>query len=125
MSPKIKFFSVIDLLIIVICLTGGFIFFPFINNLEPQKVYIYLDNRQIASYPLSISKQFTIYGKLGKMEILIQDNGVRVLSSCCPHKICVHTGRIKNSGSQIICAPNHILIELKNSSSGDFDAISR
>jgi hypothetical protein len=50
---------------------------------------------------------------------------VRVLRADCPRQICVRAGAIRRSGQQIVCAPNHILIELETSSGKGLDAITQ
>ena len=49
------------------------------------------------------------------MTLSIRNGSVCVLSSSCPKKICMRTGAVRLRGQQIVCAPNHILVEIETS----------
>jgi hypothetical protein len=125
MSNTLKSFTILDLLIILSCLGGAFLFLPLMGSHAPACVAIYRDNQRIARYPLSSPKEITLRGKEGNVVISIGDGSVRVVRADCPRQICVHAGAIRRSGQQIVCAPNHILLELETSSGKDLDAITR
>ena len=118
-------FLPLDALIIAACLAGAFAFWPFFQSLQPATVVVYRDNAKIAEYPLSVRKTVTIAGRNGNLTLSIHDNGVCVVSADCPKQICVHTGTIRQNGQQIVCAPNHILIELQSSSGKAVDAVTQ
>jgi hypothetical protein len=125
MSNTLKSFTVLDCIIILLCVGGAFLFFPLMESHAPAVVAIYRDNQRIARYPLSSPKEIAVQGKEGNVIISIRDESVRVVRADCPRQVCVHAGAIKHSGQQIVCAPNHILIELETSSGKDLDAITQ
>jgi hypothetical protein len=125
MPNTLKSFTVLDCIIILLCLGGAFLFLPLMESHAPAVVAIYRDSQKIARYPLSSPKEITVQGKEGSVTISIHDGSVRVVRADCPRQICVHAGAIRRSGQQIVCAPNHILLELETSSGKDLDAITR
>lgn len=72
-----------------------------------------LEKVVLAKLPKS-GKEFTVGGKYTAVIQMKQDR-VRVKSSTCPSKDCVHTGWISRPGQSIICLPNHLTITLSNS----------
>ena len=85
---------------------------------------IYKNGLVIKEASLSENKIITLPVDSGNLSIEIKpENGVRILESSCPAKVCVHAGWIKQPGETIICLPNKILLEI---SGGDkeYDAIS-
>ena len=62
----------------------------------------------------------------GQLVIEYDQEGVRVLSSPCPDKVCVHQGKITRSGQTIACVPEKILITLISSDKEEtHDAVVR
>jgi len=117
--------SPLDIIIIALLLAGAVSFWPFLQSHGPATVVVFRDNRCIARYPLSSDKVFSIRGKEGAMTMEIRDNSVRVVESSCPLGICVQTGAIRRHGQQIVCAPNHVLIELETSSGSAIDGVTQ
>lgn len=76
---------------------------------------------------VELSKITDTYEKeyLGDKKVTVEysPDGVSVISSECPDKLCVHTGKIKNVGASSVCLPAKVsvTIEGKNESA---DAIS-
>ena len=125
MPHTLKSFTILDFFIILSCLGCAFFFLPLMESHAPACVVIYRDNQRIARYPLSSPKEITLQGKVSSVTISIRDGSVRVLRADCPRQICVRAGAIRRSGQQIVCAPNHILIELETSSGKGLDAITQ
>jgi hypothetical protein len=122
--PALKRFTVLDFLIIC-ALAGGAVFFvPFMQSNTPDTVFVYRDNTLIARYPLTNDYSFTVRGALGPMKIRIKDKAVRVDSATCPERICVKTRPISKTAQQIICEPNHIVLEI-SPAKDTIDGVSR
>jgi hypothetical protein len=124
-TAAIRSFAFGDALIIVFLILGAFYFFPVVNNGRTGDVAIIRDNITIASYPLDPDRRFFITGKIGPMELEIKNKSVKVLSSTCPKQICLDAAPIRRSGQQIICSPNHILIEIVSSRRNGPDAVTQ
>ncbi len=46
------------------------------------------------------------------MTVAVTDSTVEVISSSCPHNVCVNSHPISRSGSEIICAPNRVVVKI-------------
>jgi hypothetical protein len=125
MPPHLKTFAFIDLIIIALCLAGSLAFWPLFSSGQPANAVVFRDNNRIAVYPLNSDRDFSVQGLLGPVVISINSGTVRVKESNCPRHICIQAGRIQNQGQQIVCAPNHILIELETSSGKAPDAVTQ
>ena len=124
-TAAIKPFAVGDALIIALLIFAALYFFPVVNSSRTGDVAIIRDNITIATYPLAPDRTFFITGKIGPMELEIKNKSVKVLSSTCPKQICLDAAPIRRGGQQIICSPNHILIEIVSSRKDGPDAVTR
>lgn len=77
---------------------------------EGDSVKIEVSGRIYGVYPLSANRILDVEGPLGKTVIEIRDRKVRVVSSACPNKLCVHQGFIRRGS--IICLPNRVIITI-------------
>lgn len=55
--------------------------------------------------------------------LLIEKDGVSVIHSDCPDKICVNTGKISNVGQSIVCLPARLVVEIKASADAADDTL--
>ena len=115
-----------DILLLVIFIAAAVAFIPVFYANQPAKVVVYKDNAKYAEYELGIDREFTVMGYEGEMRVQIADSRVRILSSTCKEQICVKSGAIARPCQQLICAPNHVLIEIHtNNADREIDAITR
>lgn len=63
-----------------------------------------------------------VEGALGTTTIAIEDGGVRIVDSPCPHKICVKKGRVSRVGDFVACLPNGVVLTVVGVS--DYDGIT-
>jgi hypothetical protein len=124
MANRIKPFTVADFLLIC-ALSGCAAFFvPFMQSHTPDTVAVYRDNASIARYPLGEDRCFYVQGHYGPMKIRIKDKAVSVDSVTCPERICKRTRPISRTSQQIICEPNHIVVEVSPTKE-TLDGVSR
>jgi hypothetical protein len=76
-------------------------------------------------YPLDGEATLRVPGPLGETVVEIKDGAVQVISSPCPEKICVKTGRISKPGQWIACLPNRVFISIRGRRSEQPDAVSQ
>ena len=76
-------------------------------------------------FPLDTQTTLRVPGPLGETVVVIEEGSVRVVSSPCPEKICIKTGRISKPGQWIACLPNRIFISIRGRRSEQPDAISQ
>lgn len=122
---KLKHFTWIDAVIILIVVTGTVLTIPVLGNHTPKTVTVYHNNRSIATYPLTSDRTFSVNGTQGKMTVSIENGAVCVSETTCPLGICRKTGKIRHPHAQIVCAPNHIVISINSSTPDTIDAIAR
>lgn len=120
-----RLFTPLDALLIGALLYAGIAFIPFAASHVPSSAVVYRDNRIVAEYPLSQPVEFFIAGENGGITVRISDNAVSVVSSQCPRQICRHSSAIRRPFEQIVCVPNHLLIEIRSGGRRDLDAIAR
>jgi hypothetical protein len=120
-----KRFTFVDAVFIALLLSAGSASIPLMATMAPRVATIYRDNRIVAQYPLSSPVEFSIKGASGDVSVRIRDGAVSVVSSHCPRQICRHTSAIKRPFEQVVCVPNHILIEIRSTGTRRFDAIAR
>ncbi len=81
-------------------------------------------------YALDAYGTYAVAGALGDTLVQIHEQGVAVIDSPCPDKLCVHSTALTTPGSWNACLPNNVfvLIELQQSTEqnpeGELDAIS-
>ncbi len=61
-------------------------------------------------------QELLIEGTDFKMTIAIKDHAISVKESSCPGQECVKEGWVKEAGHPILCAYNHVLINLVGAS---------
>jgi hypothetical protein len=123
--PNIKVFTIFDGALLFLLLAGGIAAIPLLGRYGPQTVAVYRDNRLIGEYPLSTDRTIRIQGELSAMVIGIRKSKVSVDSSGCPQQICVRSGSIAAPFQQLVCAPNHVLLEIHSGKTdARFDAIT-
>lgn len=90
---------------------------------EGRVAVIEVDGKLVGNFSLEEDRFIPVDGKLGTTRVEIVGNGVRVLDSPCPHKLCVKSGTISKSGDALICLPNGVVIRIEGELS--VDAVSR
>ncbi|MBQ1411998.1 MAG: NusG domain II-containing protein [Clostridia bacterium] len=78
----------------------------------PRTVVIRADGREVACLPLDVD---TVYAVSEGNVIEIRDGGVRMIRADCPDQVCVHTGRITETGQSIVCVPHRVVVTIRNS----------
>ena len=77
--------------------------------------------------PLDQPRTLAIDGPLGQTTLVIDEQGVRVLESPCPRKICLSMGVAKHTGDLLACVPNRILVHIDGAAGEEvsYDLLSR
>lgn len=64
-------------------------------------------------------KKVNVKGPLGTTLIELSQEGVRFVTSPCPHGVCVNLGLLTKSGHSGACVPNGIIVHLEGQSQLD------
>ncbi len=84
---------------------------------------ITLDGNKVGIIEVGSSTSFDIDGPLGTTKIISDNNGVRIISSPCPHKHCVNLGNAIISGQTVICVPNRVAIRIEGEDENGVDGV--
>jgi hypothetical protein len=123
---SVRRFGVIDILIVTAIAAAAVAFIPVMRDAGPAVVCVRRDDRVIARYPLDRCAEFRVQGAEGPVDIKIDGEGVAVTRAACRNGICVRTGRVTRPGQRIICAPNHVVIEIRKAHADEgVDAVAR
>ena len=75
--------------------------------------------------PLDCDATFEIPGPLGETIAEVEGGSIRIISSPCPHKMCVAMGAIDGPNEMIACVPNQVVVTIPGSGGGTTDAVTR
>lgn len=105
-----------DIIITAILLLLAAIMAIAVSSLAPASQYavITANGTEIARLPLDTDCIYHI-GKTNTIEI--SDGQVRMTEADCPDKLCIHTGKISESGQTIVCLPNRVVISISGENS--------
>ncbi len=67
----------------------------------------------VAVLPLDRDVTVRLEGPLGESVVVIEGGEVSMLSSPCPHQLCLRRGRIHKAGSSIVCIPNRVYVLIR------------
>lgn len=125
-AKPIRRIGPLDIVLMVLLVTIAVMFIPAMRKAIPATVIVFRDGAIVARYPLTEPATFSVDGVEGPMTLSIADGGVAVIRAGCRNQICVHTGRIHRTYQQIVCAPNHVIVEISAAHAGDsIDAITQ
>jgi len=88
-------------------------------------VFVYAGDRLVGRWPLASPHpiEVRVTGPLGETLVEIGPLGVRIRSSPCPRKLCVHSGWHRRIGDAAICVPNRVVALIRGGEG--LDAIVR
>ena len=111
------------IIIIVLALGGMFYYYNLASGGEPF-VSISVNSEEYETIPLTEANnnfRREIKGANGLTVIEILDQRVRVISSACPDKLCVHSGWIDKPGQILVCLPNKVVVRIISDEQQDID----
>ncbi len=111
------------IIIIMLALGGMFYYHNLASSGEPF-VSISVNSEEYEIIPLTEANnnfRREIKGANGLTVIEILDQRVRVISSACPDKLCVHSGWIDKPGQILVCLPNKVVVRIISDEQQDID----
>ena len=97
--------------------------FSFLSTDERLTAEISLDGetvRQVSLYGLTESEIINV----GGCEILLERNGVTFVSSPCPDKLCIKSGKLKRAGDTMACLPERVSVVLRSEKGDTVDGVA-
>lgn len=75
---------------------------------------IYKDSKLVYRIKLSTAAvgSFSVPGEPNVVFHIYPDKSIAFIESDCPNKVCIRSGRIKNTGQFVACLPNKILLKI-------------
>lgn len=122
-----KFFKKADLIIIALILAFACVFYFIYSTRQKEKgtfAQIYYKNALVFSTELLTGEErvFSLKEAPNVVFRLYEDGAICFLSSDCPDKICVKTGRIHEVGQMAACLPNGLVLKIVSTESGSSNA---
>lgn len=74
--------------------------------------------------PLDENIEIRVESNLGVNLIKIEDGSVRIIEATCPDRLCISHSPIQQTGEQIVCLPNKVVVEIKRKDDRDIDSLS-
>lgn len=74
--------------------------------------------------PLDENIEIRVESNLGVNLIRIEDGSVRIIDATCPYRLCISHSPIQQTGEQIVCLPNKVVVEIKRKDDRDIDSLS-
>ena len=81
-------------------------------------VQVFSEGKCLYTLPLNTDTQVTVTTALGTNVVTVKDGKVAVTEADCPDHYCVKRG-FCNSGAQIVCLPNRLVLEFTGGRSVD------
>lgn len=91
---------------------------------EKEILEITIDGELYGTFSLKEDREFEVTSDYGSNTVVIEQGMARVSEADCPDKICVGMGEIDREGENICCLPHRLFLTVKNSESGDYDAMT-
>lgn len=110
--------------LLILLFVFGFIFIRHYTK-KANIVLVEVNGEEVMRTKLSKDRRFSVDGLIGKTEIEISNNRVRVVDSPCNKKLCVRSGWIWRPYETIVCLPNRVTISLISQSRSDIDSVTR
>ena len=121
---KNKLFRRIDALVLLaVALVSGALYFLLSPREAATSATVRYQGDVIDSFVLDKNEKTLEYTlREGTVRLLVNADGVRVLSSPCQGQNCVHAGAVNESGDAIVCLPLGFTVTL--SGNGEHDGIT-
>ena len=75
--------------------------------------------------PLGSDVTVEVAGPLGTTVVEVADGEASVLSSPCPHELCVKMGAVRTRGRAVVCVPNRVVVTVVGDGPTPTDAVTR
>ncbi len=111
-------------IVIVSLAIGGIYYHQNLVSMGENLVEISVNGQEYEVIPLTDSNgnlRREIEGVNGLTVVEIRDQRVRVISSACPDKLCIHSGWIDRPGQMLVCLPNRVVVKIVSDEQQDID----
>ena len=106
------------LLLLCLCLAGGFFLWNALGRAEGAVAVVTVDGVEVARYPLDTPCEVVLHGTDGENVLVIEDGCAFIREADCPDKVCVRTGKIRWEGETIVCLPHRLMVRIAGGEGG-------
>ena len=99
----------IALLAVILLICAGISFLT-LGGETASRAQIVSNGKVIRTVDLAIDQEFTVETENGYNIVTVKDGKIAVTEASCPDHYCMARG-FCNSGAQIVCLPNRLVIE--------------
>ncbi|SEA37479.1 hypothetical protein SAMN05660420_01918 [Desulfuromusa kysingii] len=115
-------------LLVIVAVLVALSFSILLRQSSGARVVVSIDDRTVFVAPLAKDQKVELVGPLGKTVLQVENGAARIISSPCPHKVCMRMGDARHSGDLLACVPNKIVVSIEGDSIGEdaeYDFIQR
>lgn len=116
---KHKFDIIIIGILSVLALTFVIVFYAL--KTDGQYVTVTVNKVKTEKYSLNINGEYKLGNDDNFNILVIKDGFAYIKEASCPDKLCVHQGKVKSNGEQLICLPNKVIITVTSDSKSETD----
>jgi hypothetical protein len=123
----LKIITLGDKILVVVIVILAIISLVAVNRLKQpgQIVIIEVAGRMVHQLNLNEAREISVAGPIGTTRVKIDHHAVQVISSDCPEKLCIKTGKIRHAGEIIVCVPNKVVVKITEKRKTQFDVITQ
>lgn len=111
-----RYFRLADIFLILVIVFIIMIAVKFSNRLEYDSSIVNIVTPDSSfAVALSTDTLFFLQGRMGNIELQIENNAVRIVEAPCPGQDCVNSGWIREQTESIICLPSGISVHIRGS----------
>ena len=86
---------------------------------EGARAVVYVAEHKFAWYGLAGGKRVVeVPTRIGPVRLEIGGGSARVVSSPCPNRLCVKTGKVGRAHQEIVCVPARLLVSIEGADAG-------
>lgn len=120
MENKRKVASVREAVILLCVFSVAVLLIAFYLRKDGQYIIVEKSGENIHKFKITDEQEISVQGESGILVVIKIHNGeVQVVSSDCPDKTCVKTGKISKAGEMIVCLPARISVKIEGKGSAD------
>lgn len=113
-----------DIIIILILLAVTALLFTIKENTKINQAVIITDGITVDTVIFSEISQPCTKSYENGISVLIEKDGISVISSDCTGKNCINCGKLSNAGDMSVCIPNKTVIKVSGTKSNGTDAVT-
>jgi hypothetical protein len=109
----------LDAIVILLVLAASAWGFVAFHGEPGASVQVFIGNKHYGWYKTDgETRRISIPTRIGTVILEVGAGGARILSSPCRNKVCVRTGAIRQTHSEIICMPAQVLVIMEGGAAG-------